>query len=36
MSGATDRVNFYFSLGFMDNEGVAVGNDYTTFRSNIK
>lgn len=36
MSGATDRVNYYFSLGYMDNEGVAVGNDYTTFRSNMK
>lgn len=36
LSGATDRVNYYLSFGYMNNEGVAKGNDYTTFRSNMK
>lgn len=36
LSGATDRVNYYLSFGYMNNEGVVKGNDYTTFRSNMK
>lgn len=36
LSGMTDRVNYYFSLGYMSNEGVARGNEYTTVRSNLK
>lgn len=36
LSGASDRMNYYFSLGYLDNEGVVVGNDYSTFRSNLK
>lgn len=36
LSGATDRTNYYLSFGYMNNEGVVKGNDYTTFRSNMK
>lgn len=36
ISGATDKVNYYFSFGYMDNEGAVQGNDYKAFRSNLK
>lgn len=36
MSGATDKVNYYLSFGYMRNEGVTAGDEYQTFRSNIK
>lgn len=36
VSGLSKRSNYYFSLGYMSNEGVVEGNDYTTIRSNIK
>ena len=36
ISGATDRMNYYASFGYMDNEGVVKGNDYRAFRSNFK
>lgn len=36
ISGATDNVNYYFSFGYMNNEGVTEGDEYETFRSNIK
>lgn len=36
LSGATDRANYYLSFGYMNNEGIVKGNDYTTFRSNMK
>lgn len=36
ISGATDRVNYYLSFGYMDNEGAVQGNDYHAFRSNLK
>lgn len=36
LSGATDKVNYYFSLGYMDNKGIVRGNDYSTVRSNLK
>lgn len=36
ISGASDRMNYYMSLGYLSNEGVAVGNDYKTIRSNLK
>lgn len=35
-SGATDQMNYYMSLGYLSNEGVAVGNEYRAVRSNIK
>lgn len=36
MSGASDRANYYVSFGYMRNEGVTSGDDYKTFRSNVK
>ena len=30
ISGASDNMNYYMSLGYLDNQGVAVGNDYST------
>ena len=36
VAGATDRVNYYMSFGYVDNEGAVQGNDYKAFRSNLK
>lgn len=36
ISGAGDKMNYYFSMGYLDNEGVAVGNQYSSVRSNLK
>jgi len=36
ISGATDRVNYYMSFGYMNNEGAVQGNEYRAFRSNLK
>lgn len=36
VSGASDRMNYYMSLGYLSNEGVAAGNNYTAVRSNLK
>jgi len=36
ISGATDRVNYYMSFGYMNNKGAVQGNDYRAFRSNLK
>ncbi len=35
-SGATDRINYYMSLGYLSNEGVVEGNNYRAIRSNLK
>lgn len=36
ISGASERMNYYLSVGYLSNEGVAVGNDYRAIRSNMK
>lgn len=36
ISGATDRVNYYLSFGYLRNEGVTTGDDYKSYRSNVK
>lgn len=36
VSGENDRVNHYFSFGYVDNEGAVQGNNYRAFRSNLK
>ena len=33
ISVATDNVNYYVSLGYLNYEGAVQGNDYSTFRS---
>lgn len=37
VTGGTDKTNYYFSLGFSDQEGVSVGNSLSryTFRANL-
>lgn len=36
ISGATDRVNYYMSFGYLDKQGAIQGDDYHAFRSNMK
>lgn len=36
VSGNSKKVNYYISLGYLSNEGVARGNEYSAVRSNIK
>lgn len=36
ISGATDNINYYVSVGYMNNEGAVQGNEYHAFRSNMK
>lgn len=36
ISGASERVNYYMSIGYMKNEGVVRGNDYDAFRASLK
>lgn len=35
-SGATDQMNYYMSLGYLSNEGVAKGNEYKAIRGSLK
>lgn len=35
-SGASDRINYYMSLGYLSNDGITVGNKYSSIRSNLK
>ncbi|SFH34289.1 SusC/RagA family TonB-linked outer membrane protein [Pedobacter insulae] len=35
-SGATDQMNYYMSVGYLSNKGVAVGNEYSAIRGNLK
>jgi TonB-linked SusC/RagA family outer membrane protein len=35
-SGATDKMNYYLSMGYLSNKGVAVGNEYSAIRGNLK
>ncbi|AVM52617.1 TonB-linked SusC/RagA family outer membrane protein [Bacteroides zoogleoformans] len=36
ISGATDRVNYYLSFGYLNNQGAIQGDNYHAFRSNMK
>lgn len=36
ISGATERVNYYMSVGYMKNEGSRRGEDYEAFRASMK
>ena len=36
ISGASDKVNYYFSFGYLKNQGAIQGDDYHAFRSNMK
>lgn len=36
VSGASDRMNYYLSAGYLSNQGVIVGDKYRAVRSNLK
>jgi TonB-linked SusC/RagA family outer membrane protein len=36
VSGASDKMNYYFSMGYLSNEGAVVGDEYNSVRSNLK
>jgi len=36
VSGASDKINYYMSAGYLANEGVVVGDNYRSIRSNLK
>lgn len=35
LSGRQDRISYYWSMGYMKNEGVVVGDDYNVVRTRI-
>lgn len=35
LSGSNENVNYYFSVGRTDNEGIVVGNEFETIRSRL-
>lgn len=36
VSGASDRTNYYFSMGYLRNEGAVVSDNYRAIRANMK
>ncbi|RYF23065.1 MAG: SusC/RagA family TonB-linked outer membrane protein [Flavobacteriales bacterium] len=36
LSGASDKMNYYMSMGYLKNEGAVNYNNYTAVRSNLK
>ena len=36
ISGASDKVNYYLSLGYVNNESAIKGDDYRSLRANMK
>jgi TonB-linked SusC/RagA family outer membrane protein len=36
VSGASEKMNYYLSMGYLANEGAARGNDYSAIRANVK
>lgn len=36
VSGASDKINYYMSAGYLSNQGVIVGDNYKAIRSNLK
>lgn len=36
VSGASDRTNYYLSLGYLKNRGTLIGDEYNTVRANMK
>lgn len=36
ISGANDKMNYYMSMGYLENEGAVTYNDYKAIRSNLK
>lgn len=36
VSGASDKMNYYLSFGYLHNQGAVTGNEYGAVRSNMK
>ena len=36
VSGASDRVNYYLSFGYLKNQGAIQGDNYSAYRANMK
>lgn len=36
LSGGTDHVNYYMSVGYLKNQGVVKGDDYSTLRASLR
>ena len=36
VSGATEKANYYLSVGYLNNQGVKIDDDYTSIRANMK
>ncbi|SDJ93935.1 TonB-linked outer membrane protein, SusC/RagA family [Pedobacter sp. ok626] len=36
VSGASDKINYYMSAGYLSNQGVIVGDNYKAIRINLK
>lgn len=36
LSGGTDKMNYYMSVGYLKNQGVIKGNDYNTLRASMR
>ena len=35
LSGRTENFNYYWSLGYLNNEGIIIGDEYSTIRSRV-
>lgn len=36
ISGASEKMNYYFSMGYLDSKGRVVGDEYSAIRANLK
>ena len=35
LSGSTENISYYWSLGYLNNEGIVIGDEYETIRSRV-
>ncbi|GAB3225219.1 SusC/RagA family TonB-linked outer membrane protein [Algoriphagus aestuariicola] len=35
LSGSSENINYYWSLGYLNNEGIVIGDEYETIRSRV-
>lgn len=36
ISGASEKINYYFSMGYLDSKSQVIGDDYSAIRANMK
>lgn len=36
LSGKTSKINYYWSLGYLDSKGLVVGDDFQNYRTNLR